>query len=158
MTSHDACTSGTSRVLTVSLQRLKLEAHIPAPGNCEVRFLNAHSTAQFEIRRQLCQVYGPNVMSKQMVRRWCRHFTAGQQHVHIDECSGRPSIITDDLVELVRERLWKIVASQWRNSTVISLQISRFLLHENVTVHLLFRNCAPAWCQTNWYQNTKQGT
>ena len=38
MTSHDACTSGTSRVLTVaSLQRLKMEALIPAPADCEVR-------------------------------------------------------------------------------------------------------------------------
>ena len=38
MTSHDACTSGTSRVLTVaSLQRPKMEAFIPAPANCEVR-------------------------------------------------------------------------------------------------------------------------
>ena len=38
MTSHDVCTSGTSRVLTVaSLQRLKIEALIPAPADCEVR-------------------------------------------------------------------------------------------------------------------------
>ena len=38
MTSHEACTSGTSLVLTVaSLQRLKLEALIPAPADCEVR-------------------------------------------------------------------------------------------------------------------------
>ena len=48
MTSHDARTSGTFRVLTVaSLQRLKLEALIPAPADCEVRsvikFLNAQS-------------------------------------------------------------------------------------------------------------------
>ena len=36
MTSHDACTSGTSRVLTIaSLQRLKKEALIPAPADCE---------------------------------------------------------------------------------------------------------------------------
>ena len=54
MTSHDACTSGTSRVLTVaSLQRLKIEALIPAPADCEVRsvtkFLNAQITAPIEI-------------------------------------------------------------------------------------------------------------
>ncbi|KAJ4434036.1 hypothetical protein ANN_16355 [Periplaneta americana] len=39
---------------------------------CEVRsvikFLNAQGIALIEIYRQLCQVYGPNVMSKQMVR------------------------------------------------------------------------------------------
>ena len=50
MTSHDACTSRTSRVLTVaSLKRLKLEALIPAPADCEVRsvikFLNAEHSA-----------------------------------------------------------------------------------------------------------------
>ena len=41
MTSYDACNSGTSRVLTVaSLQRLKMEALIPAPADCEVPFLH----------------------------------------------------------------------------------------------------------------------
>ena len=38
MKSNEACTSGTSRVLTVPLlQQLKLEALIPAPVDCEVR-------------------------------------------------------------------------------------------------------------------------
>ena len=54
MTSHDACTSGTSRVPTVaSLAILKMEALIPAPADCEVRslikFLNAQSIAPIEI-------------------------------------------------------------------------------------------------------------
>ena len=58
MASHDACTSETSRVLTVaSLQRLKMEALIPEPDDCEVRsvikFLNAQSKAPIEIHRQL---------------------------------------------------------------------------------------------------------
>ena len=62
MTSHDACSSETSRVLTVaSLQRLKMEALIPAPAHCEVRsvikFLNAQSIAPVEIHCQPCQVY-----------------------------------------------------------------------------------------------------
>ena len=40
MMMHDACTSETSQVLTVaSLQRLKMEALIPAPADCGVRFL-----------------------------------------------------------------------------------------------------------------------
>ena len=62
MKSLDACTSGTSRVLTVvSLQRLKMEALIPPPADREVRpvikFLNAQSIAPIEIHRQQCQVY-----------------------------------------------------------------------------------------------------
>ena len=57
-------------------------------------------------------------MSEQVVRRWCRQFKAGRQHVHDEECSGRPSIITDDLVSLYGNVLWRIVASQLRNSAV----------------------------------------
>jgi hypothetical protein len=59
------------------------------------KVLNAQSIAPFEIHRQLCRVYGPNVMSKQMVRRWCRQFLAGRQSVHDEKSSGR----------LVRERI-----------------------------------------------------
>ena len=63
MTSHNTCTSGTSRVLTeASLQRLTMEALIPAPVDCEVRsmikFLNAQSIVPIKIRCHLCQVYG----------------------------------------------------------------------------------------------------
>ena len=61
--SHDACTSGTSRVLTVApLQLLKMEALIPAHADCEVwsviEVLKSQSIALNEIHRQLCQVYG----------------------------------------------------------------------------------------------------
>ena len=56
MTSHDACTSGTSRFLTVaSLQRLRLKALIPAPSDCEllsvIKILDAQSIAPIEIHR-----------------------------------------------------------------------------------------------------------
>ena len=54
-------TSRTSQVLTVtSLQRLKMEALIPAPAGCEVcsviKFLNAQSIALIRIHHQLCQI------------------------------------------------------------------------------------------------------
>ena len=42
-----------------------MKAPIPATADFEVRsvkkFLNAQSATPIEIRRQLCQVYGPNV-------------------------------------------------------------------------------------------------
>ena len=126
-----------------------MEALIPAPADCEVRsvikFLNAQNIAPIEIHRQLCRVYGPNVMSKQMVRRWCRQFSAGRQSVHDEKRSGRPSIITDSLVELVRERIMEN-----RRVTITELgshvpQISRSLLHEIVTEHLLFRKLCARW-------------
>ncbi|KAJ4448394.1 hypothetical protein ANN_10410 [Periplaneta americana] len=100
-------------------------------------------TAPIEIHRQLCQVYGPNIMSKQMMRRWCRQFSEGRQSVHDEERSGRPSLINDDRVELVRQCIMKN-----RRFTITELsshfpQISRSLLHEIVTKHLLFKKvCA----------------
>ena len=54
MTSHDACISGTFRILAVaSVQRLKLEALIPVSADGELRsvikFLNVQTIALIEI-------------------------------------------------------------------------------------------------------------
>ena len=76
ITLHDACTSGTIQVLTVaSLQRLKLEALIPASANYEVRsvikFLNAQSIAPIEKYRQRARsmdTYGSRVNTSSGVR------------------------------------------------------------------------------------------
>ncbi|KAJ4431369.1 hypothetical protein ANN_19966 [Periplaneta americana] len=50
-----------------------METIVTTPAAYEVRsvikFLNAQGIAPIEIDRQLCQVYGPNVMSKQMQQR-----------------------------------------------------------------------------------------
>ena len=68
-----------------------------------LKFLNAQSIAPIEIRGQLCQVYGPNIraVSKQMVRRWCKQFKAGRQHVHDEE----RTVMSSTIVELVREHI-----------------------------------------------------
>ncbi|KAJ4428910.1 hypothetical protein ANN_25904 [Periplaneta americana] len=123
-----------SRLVPVAWQQWsEMEALIPSPAACEVRsvikFFTAQSFAPIEIHRQLCQVYGPNIMSKQMVRRWCRQFSEGRQSVHDEERSGRPSLINDDSVELVRQRIMEN-----RHFTITELsslfpQISRSLLH-----------------------------
>ena len=84
MTSHDACTSGTSIVLTVaSLQRSKVEALISAPVDCEVwsgiKFLNAQRIASIESHRELCHVYG--------------HIRLDNQHISCRISTGRCLII-----------------------------------------------------------------
>ena len=62
MSSHDKWTSGTSRVLIVSLQRLKMEARTPAHAHCELRsvikFLNAQRVTPIEIHHQLARFMG----------------------------------------------------------------------------------------------------
>ncbi|KAJ4448973.1 hypothetical protein ANN_00365 [Periplaneta americana] len=137
-----------SRLVPVAWQQWsEMEALIPSPAACEVwsvvKFFNAQSIAPIEIHQQLCQVYRPNIMSKQMVRRWCRQFSEGRQSVHDEERSGRPSLINDDRVELVRQCIMEN-----RRFTITELsshfpQISRSLLHEIVTKHLLLKKvCA----------------
>ena len=60
-----------------------MEALIPAPADCEVRymikFLNAQSIAPIEIHRQLCQIYG--------------HTQLGGQHISCRNSVGRCLII-----------------------------------------------------------------
>ena len=39
-----------------------------------IRFLNVRNVLPSEIHHQICQVYGENVMSDGMVRKWVRMF------------------------------------------------------------------------------------
>ncbi|KAJ4429271.1 hypothetical protein ANN_26274 [Periplaneta americana] len=138
-----------SRLVPVVWQQWsEMEALIPSPATCKVqsviKFFNAQSIAPIEIHRQLCQVCGPNIMIKQMVRCWRRQFSEGRQSVHDEERSGRLSLINDDRVELVRQCIMEN-----RRFTITKLsshfpQISRSLLHEIVTKHLLFKKCVPS--------------
>jgi hypothetical protein len=40
-------------------------------------FLNTKNMSAAEIRRELCAVYGQNVMNEGTVRQWCRMFKNG---------------------------------------------------------------------------------
>ena len=60
---------------------------------------------QSAIRHQICQVYGDNAMSDVMIRKWVRMFNEGRQNVHDEARSGRPSLVNDDLVRKVNERV-----------------------------------------------------
>jgi len=54
---------------------------IEGATDCEIwsviRFLNARNVLPSEIRNQICQVYGDNVMSDGMVRKWVQMFKEG---------------------------------------------------------------------------------
>jgi len=47
-----------------------------------IRFLWAKGTVPIEIHREIQAVYGPDVMTVQHVRKWCREFS----DVYIPEC------------------------------------------------------------------------
>jgi len=58
-----------------------------------------------EIHHQICQVYGDNAMSVGMVRKWVQMFNEGRENLHDEARSGRPSLVNDDLVCKVNERV-----------------------------------------------------
>jgi len=78
-------------------------------------------------------VYGDNAMSDGTVRKWVWMFNEGRKKVHNEVRSGRPSLVNDDLVCRVSERV-----RDGRCFTISDLslhfpQISRILLYDNVS-------------------------
>ena len=80
----------------------EMAALIQSPAKCEVRsiiqFLNAKGERPAEIHKQIVAVYG-NVVNQQDVTKWCHEFSEGRNDVHDEQRSGRPSLISDDLLE-----------------------------------------------------------
>ena len=82
-------------------------------------------------------------MSSSMVRRWVRLFNEGCKNVHNDPRSGRPSVVNEDLVRAVEEKIRK---NRRFTITLLSLhfpQILWSLLHKIASDELKFRKlCA----------------
>ena len=82
---------------------------IEGAADCEIRsvirVLNARNVLPSEIHHQICHVYGDNAMSDVLVRKWVRMFNEGRESVHDQARSGRPSLVNDDLVSKVNERV-----------------------------------------------------
>jgi transposase len=82
------------------------------PTSCEIRsvnkFLNAKNVCLAEIHQHVYEVYGENAVSDGMMRRWCRMFSEGRMNVHDDDRSGRPSLVTADLLDQVNEKIREI--------------------------------------------------
>jgi hypothetical protein len=61
---------------------------------------NAKSERPVEIHKQIVAVYG-NVMNQQKVTKLCHEFSKGRTNVHDEKRSGRPSLISDDLLQKI---------------------------------------------------------
>jgi len=55
--------------------------------------------------RQLCDVYGEHAMSSSVVQRWVRLFNEGRENVHDDQWGGRPTVVNENLVHTVEEKI-----------------------------------------------------
>ncbi|GFW83103.1 histone-lysine N-methyltransferase SETMAR [Trichonephila clavipes] len=122
---------------------------IDQPADCEIRsvirFLTAKNISAAEIHRQISDVYGPNAMSSSKVRKWVRAFKDGRENVHDEPRSGRPSVITDDLVNTMDEKI-----REDRRFTISTLalefpNVGRTTLHKVVSEKLKFRKLYARW-------------
>ncbi|KFM64801.1 Histone-lysine N-methyltransferase SETMAR, partial [Stegodyphus mimosarum] len=127
----------------------KCNETISSPADCEIRavikFLNARNVKPAEIYRQVTEVYGEYAISDGMVRKWVRMFNASRTNVHAEARSGRPSVVTDDLVRKVDEAI-----HENRRFTMTTLseafpQISRAVLFEIVSDRLNYRKLCSRW-------------
>jgi hypothetical protein len=75
-------------------------------ADCEIqsviRFLNTRNVLPTEIHHQ---VYGDNAMSDDMVTKRVWMFNEGRENVHDEAWNGRPSLVNDDLVRKINERV-----------------------------------------------------
>ena len=82
-----------------------LEIYADEEVRSVIRFLWAKKLPTIEIHKELKAVYGPNVMTIQMVRKWCREFDEGRVDVTDKVRSGQPSV-SDDIVKQVND-IWR---------------------------------------------------
>jgi transposase len=121
---------------------------IEKPAACEmrsvIRFLNARNMKPADIHRQLCEVYGEHAMSDAVVRSWVRHFN-GRENVHDDPRSGRPSVVNEDLVRAVEDKIQENRGFTISSRSLHSPQISRSLLHVIVSDKHRFQKLCSRW-------------
>jgi len=79
---------------------------IEGAADCEIRpvirFLNARNVLASEIHHQICQVYGDNAMSDDMVRKWVRMFNEGRENLLHDNARPHSAAQTQDLITSFR--------------------------------------------------------
>ncbi|KAG5323504.1 GVQW3 protein, partial [Pseudoatta argentina] len=78
---------------------------IQSPAKCEIRsvirYLIWKGKTPVEVYNKVQTAYGDKGMNRTSVFKWCREFKNGRTSVHDDQRSGRPSILTDDIVEKI---------------------------------------------------------
>ncbi len=132
-----------------------MEPPIVCASECEVRavirFLCARKVGTSEIYRQLCEVYGANVMSIQMVRRWKKIFEEGRTNVHDDTRDGRPrESLNDDSIAGVRalldnDRRLTIREVELKMNSEMGNRVSRMTIARIIRDYLKLRKVSARW-------------
>jgi transposase len=121
---------------------------IQSPTKCDVRsvirFLNAKGERPTEIQKQIVVAYGI-VMNQKNVAKWCREFSKGRTDVHDEQRSGRPSVISDDLLQEFEGEIRANLRVTIREFHYITPEVSKTTIHEAVTEKLGYRELCARW-------------
>jgi hypothetical protein len=76
---------------------------VPPNARCvpSYDFSTQKVNVQWKFTKKIVAVCG-NVMNRQNVTKWCRELCGGRTDVHDEQSSGRPSLISDDLLQEIQ--------------------------------------------------------
>jgi len=79
------------------------------------------------------------------VTKWCREFSEGRTDVHDEQRSGRPSLISDDLLQEIEGEIRANRRVTIRVLHHIILEVSNTTIHKGVTEKLEYRKLWARW-------------
>ena len=109
-----------------------------------IQFLNAKGERTAEINKQIVAVCG-NVMNRQNVTMWCREFSEGRTDVLDEQRSGRPSLISGDLLQEIEGEIRANRGVTIRELHYIIPEVSKTTIHSAVTEKLGYRKLCARW-------------
>ncbi|CAL1261915.1 unnamed protein product [Larinioides sclopetarius] len=125
-----------------------MAAPIQNPAKSEVRsiirFLHAKGQRPADIHKEIVSVYG-NIMNRQNVMKWCCHFSEGRTNVHDEQRTGRPSVISDALLQRTEEAIHANRRLKLKELHQIIPEVSMTTLYEALTVKLGYRKLCARW-------------
>ncbi len=80
-----------------SMTNIELPIAFVCVPRAVIQFSTVKNTSAVEIHRQLTEVYGSDVMSVQMVKKWCQEFHKGRCEVY----DGCPKVGTDESINTI---------------------------------------------------------
>ncbi|GFS59893.1 histone-lysine N-methyltransferase SETMAR [Trichonephila inaurata madagascariensis] len=123
-----------------------------------IRYEWARGVSGTEIHNRFVEVYGPGVMSKQMVRRWCRTFSDGRQQAEEIPRAGRTHTATTDanvgkVDDMIRAN-WHITIDEVVEELGISHERAQNIIH----YILRYRKVSARWVprQLTWTHQEQQ--
>jgi transposase len=120
----------------------EMAAPIQSPAKCEmhsvIRFLNAKGERTSSGNSQI-------VMNRQNVTKWCREFSEGTTDVHDEQRSGRPSLISDDILQEIEGEIRANRRMTIRELHHIIPEVSKTTIHEAVIEILGYRKLCTRW-------------